>query len=1379
MKPSAFFTLAIAGLWIFTPPLLIAQDSLLRCELIAQEDGLPDNSAWSLCEDHLGLLWVGTQLGLARYDGHTVEVFDFEPPDPAFRRKMPINVRTLTEGPSGDLWIGTAHGEVFRFDRQTLSFIPYFSPSPHSITVGPRIQKILVDSAHRVWLAMGDTGLARLQASADDMPWRETARTLWHRFPQEGDDSPGKIVWDLATDQHGGIWAATDRGLAHWNEKKQQFQIFPLPEYLTKNRDLLPLTSLDIAPDGNIWLAAPGAGLIRFFPDQQRFELHPVSEENLVFKVYIDRQGKPWLMEHYRGSEKVSLYDPVSRKVHRRTIWDSRHFSTSIYHDLRDIIEDRNGLIWIADHFSGLLKHRRDAAAFQWVQHNPATPNSLGDNAVTCFFEGSRGYIWIATRGKGLDRWDPRTNTFVHLRHQPGNSNTLSSDNVFALTEDKRGRLWIGTDTGIDRYDPLTNTLKRLNEAEDFPDSLKNINVNHLQFDEQGACWIASNTLTGLHYFNPESGIHLYGDDFGALTDSLRSTVADEFFIDSRGKLWVGTNDDGFYYFDPVTSQTRKFDFPPGGDFWEDKRQTIWVGTYGSGLVGVDMHDLSWRQFTTADGLPHSKVRSIMHDRSGRLWVGTNHGLSHFNPVTKEAENFFIEDGLPSNEFLSKTHLRLKDGRLLFGTKKGLIFSHPDSIQRDTARPAVVLLDLKVDGRPLAEVKNDATLNDVSSISRLELRYDQNDLAFRYAAMNFRNPERNRYQVKLEPYDDEWQETDNRTSYTNLDPGQYTFRVKAANSDGAWNDRGIALGLTILPPWWETGWAYALYLLIISAILYTIYYFQLQRKLEKAEAYRLQELNDFKGRFYTNITHEFRTPLTIIQGVTQQLEDNDQPAISREEAIKMIRRNNHNLLTLVNQMLDLSKLETGAMPLKLVQNDIIPFLSYMTESFTSLAVEKNISLTFYSEVESLVMDYDPEKMQQILGNLLSNAIKFTPQYGKVMVIVKPGERTDQHLGKPGKKDSKNFLLGIQVKDTGIGIPKPELSQIFDRFHQVDGSHTREGEGTGIGLALTQELVKLLDGTIEVDSEVEQGTTFSVYLPVRQEAAKSVEQEGRPVIKITDHPVTGAPEENPAWYPSVTIGEKASKDRPSLLIIEDNRDVVRYLQTILQKDYRIHIAYNGRVGIEKAISIVPDIIISDVMMPEKDGYEVCRVLKSDERSSHIPIILLTAKADAESRLEGLGTGADAYLAKPFLKEELELHLRNLIELRRRLQKRYSNHLTTKGVSTIFHTGNPREDAFLQRLYDSIETNIGDENFGVAELTKAMHLSRTQLHRKVKALTGHSSSLLIRTIRLHQARELLRTTDMRIGEVAYAVGFRDPSYFTRVYKETFGEVPSGEK
>lgn len=602
--------------------------------------------------------------------------------------------------------------------------------------------------------------------------------------------------------------------------------------------------------------------------------------------------------------------------------------------------------------------------------------------------------------------------------------------------------------------------------------------------------------------------------------------------------------------------------------------------------------------------------------------------------------------------------------------------------------------------------------------------------------------------------------TDNFCLLNNLQEGDYLFKVMASYNYGLLNyySDEVTFEFTIKPPWYRTFWAYAVYVVLTLLFLNKIYKYLISRELEKVEASRLKDLDMLKTKLYTNLTHEFRTPLTVILGMADQIKEKPDAWLSK--GLHLIQRNGKQLLHLVNQLLDLSKLESGAMEVNVIQGDIIPFLKYILESFHSLAESKDIKLHFLSDIESLQMDYDPEKMISIISNLISNAIKFTPEGEDVYLQIS--------ISLSSRKTSDKKILFLKVKDTGIGIAEEKLPHIFDRFYQIDETHKRSG--SGIGLAIIQELTHLMDGKIDVKSNLGKGTEFIIELPIRNHGQLEEDSSHKKLQKDLNENLII---EGSKVVLDSAISSGENLDKPIALIVEDNQDVVTYLHSCLVNKYHIEIAYDGVEGIEKAVEVLPDIIICDVMMPYKDGFEVCAHLKNDNRTSHIPIILLTAKADLASKIEGLEKGADAYLAKPFNKEELVVRIDQLIALRQKLKKRYEgfNYLSLPMDKSFSH-----EDAFITKLIKVIDDHLSESDFRLPHFYRALGLSKAQFFRKVKSLTGQSPSLFIRAHRLHRGRELLHSTDLTISEIAYDVGFKEVSTFSRYFKETFGTTPS---
>lgn len=797
------------------------------------------------------------------------------------------------------------------------------------------------------------------------------------------------------------------------------------------------------------------------------------------------------------------------------------------------------------------------------------------------------------------------------------------------------------------------------------------------------------------------------------------------------GKLWLGTASNGIYLYDPEANQIEK-------------------------------------HITQDQGLAYNSVMSIFPDQQGDIWVGTENGMNLLSPKGEVITAIYDNEGLNDNLFARFDPYVSRDGRILIGNQKGLNIIDPEAIkaqlQQDQGKKKIFLTELsyyQTDARELVSTRAHAFLE-----SKVYLPAAHRNLTVSFGMSTYVEPNRHNYAYRLAGIDSTWNYLGPQHSLTlaSLPAGEYTLQIKGSDFRNNWSANMLEIPIEAEEFFYKTTWFYLLmllpFLLFGLAWIYRVRKENLRleatvaartqqiredKALIEAQAQQLLELDQAKSRFFTNISHEFRTPLTVIGGMIDQV--TTQPDRWLEKGGKLIKRNAVHLLSLINQILDLRKLESGNLQLNLIQDDVVKLLRYGTESFESWASSKSLDLSFQTELKAQMMDVDPEKLLQILTNLISNAIKFTPPEGSVTVFL--------------DKSSSAHLI-VRVQDTGRGIPAEKLPLIFDRFYQVDDTTTREGEGTGIGLALTQELVRLMGGTIEVQSEAGKGTAFIVHLPITQDA---------PIQLVS------GPQEVPV-YPFPTEQTEADLDpgsdlrRPSLLIIEDNPDIVSYLFTLLEDQYELFSAADGQAGIDAALEQVPDLILTDVMMPHKNGYEVCETLKLDERTSHIPIIMLTAKADQPSRLEGYKRGADAYLAKPFDQEELMIRLKKLLEIRMTLQKRYqSGSLPAETDDPVLQI----EDAFLIKARQLITDHLDDPEYRGDALGQDMGMSRTNFYRKLKALTGHSPSHFIRAVRGDHAKELLLKPDLQIAEIAYMTGFSNPAYFNRIFKQLFDLTP----
>lgn len=1324
-----------------------------------------DSQITAITQDHDGFMWMATSLhGLIRYDGYQFEVYNNILGD-SISIENRVTLESLYVDYTGALWVGTSSG-LSRYESNCDCFFPYTADLNPLISSGG-IASITEDSAHNLWIGVQEGGLFRYDREND----------TFTRFLADSTDSTAvanEIVQVLLADRHNNIWIGTGYGLS-----------------------------------SNI------SGLFRFNPStgkSKRFLHDPNNSnsliDNRISALLEDREGRIWIGTYQNG---LHYYDPEEEHF-ERMVYDPAYpnrfhpppgekaWRTSAF--IKILHQDQSGGFWVGNCGGGLNYFAPNTNQVSYFGHDPTQPNGITNDKLWSFCEDRSGQLWLGnlTQGglhklnpslrkitrysesnnlnlkrirqskqdpeqillgtyhSGLQEMDIKTGKIKPFYPTAMKDARMNTDLVQEVYEDTNGGLWVGFGSGYFEFDKIKGEsgdggLAYLNQQngtfkfyhiprKDSVEAFHNT-VYRISEDRSDFMWLATGK-GGLFRFDKTKELfkryYLPGKNEQPKNDEVYLIE-----VDSEGTLWVGdfAEDGALFHYDEEKDLFIPFlrGYQPIC-LYEDSSHHIWLGTNKQGLLHFNADKTHFDQKRRADGLASDHISAILEGPVGIYWVATDKGIVKYERETDQ----FTQTGLPRQEF-NISSLKTDNGQLFFGGRSVLVSFFPDQVKGNLIPPEIKLRHLNINGERYNLQKHQP-----GNAAKIILSHGQNDLSFEYTALHYSNPSKNQYRYRLEPYDQDWIEagTQRTVRYPKLDPGAYNFRVTGASDNEVWNEEGISVPFLIRRAWWTRWWAYLLYFTTFSLIAYRFYSFRLSKTLAVQESKRLLEINQLKTNLYNNITHEFRTPLTVILGMTEnlQVETREQQLNKFEQPLKMIERNGQNLLHLVNEMLDLAKIDTGNLQLDLQQADIIPYIKYLGESFHSLAVDKGINLHLYTDEQALVMDYDADKLAIIISNLLSNAIKFTPKEGKV----------DVHFESIDVAGVSYF--SIHVKDNGIGIAAEEIPYIFDRFYQAEHTTVRRYRGTGIGLALTKELIALMKGTIQLKSEAGQGSEFIVQLPIHRNALST---ENPVNLGLPIH--TKRDSEN-HFREGLSDG---ITDLPLVLIIEDQLDVAHYIGTCLQGKYQYLHAANGQRGIEMAFEKIPDLIISDVMMPDKDGFEVCATLKADERTNHIPIILLTARETKQDRLAGLARGADAYLTKPFEKEELWIRLHQLFELRIRLQRKYSEQLLTD-------TFVPQEDLFISKTKAIILAKMENENFSLNELAEELHLSRSQVYRKIKAVTGISTSIFIRSIRLQEARKLLLSSPLTISEIAYQVGFKTPVYFSQIFKQTFGKSPS---
>ncbi len=1324
-------------------PYILAQQDNLPFQIIPFEKGIQTRVNYIL-QDKTGYLWFATNNGLFKYDGYSFVSFNHDLDNPT--SIIDNTISTLYEDKVGVLWIGTWLG-LEKFNQTTKTFTHY---SPNTSSTGKdesnHVNAICEDKYGVMWVGTGE-GLYHF----------DRIKNKFVSVQNEVDGSGNlnsNYVNAIYEDRTGSLWFGTSVGLDRLDRKTGKFIHYWLNPDIKNEWTEYWINTIFEDKSGILWLGTRN-GIIAFDQKNSSFNVYAniKNQINSISSIAEDANGIIWF-----GSWDSGLYsfDRESKKISRYLLDDKNRISKST-HVIPAIYCERSGTLWIGTN-TDIRKLNLTKQPFK----------KYPMNYIACAIaNGNEGILWIFTYEDWWKKFDIRKEQFVPQSFGKGNKlyYVYPGAELIILTE--KGSCY--------RIDSLGNIKPLLH------DSLKQFN-NSLSWG-----W---RTKKG-YWLGTHQGSFSFLDPNTYRVTEIRNLKLDINYIyeDSFGLLWISTYMGKVYCYNPERDSLNEFlsDLENRSSIsgriitqiYEDKKGSLWFST-NNGLNRLERSTNSFSHFTESNGLPSNNVRGILEDEHGYLWLNTSLGISRFDSEKIQFKNYDISYGL---ELVSDVYYgfgcKTSNGEMYFGGAGGFTRFHPDSVKDNSFIPPIVFTSFKKFDKPFP------------FSNEIHLPYNENFLSFEFAALSYISPERNQYAYKMEGLDKDWIHAGTRryAAYQNLDPGNYVFRVKGSNNDGVWNEAGASLLIIISPPWWKTIWAYILYSILILSLIYTTWKMQVKQirmsheyEMSKFETQKMHEVDELKSRFFANISHEFRTPLTLIIGPVKQIMERIKDEKMKDE-LKIVHKNANRLLGLVNQLLDISKLESGNMKLQTGPRNIVPLIKALVLSFTSYAERKNITLRLNASVDEIIAYIDKDKIEKIITNVLSNAFKFTPEGGKIEVSVsKTGAISPLERGTEGVCT----YAEIKISDTGIGIPNEKLPKIFNRFYQVDGSHTREQEGTGIGLSLTKELVELHKGKIEVDSEEGKGTMVRISIPLGKEHLKPEE-----IIKIDEDEAKEYEKDENYDKEKVIVEEddifKEKKEKidfgifekeslPLLLIVEDNSDVRNYIKDNLTKDYRILEAVDGEDGWKKSIEQIPDLVVSDVMMPKMDGLQLCERLKTDERTSHIPIILLTAKAAVIDKITGLEIGADDYIYKPFEPAELKARIKNLIEQRKRIHEHFKKHglfeLAEKNIT-------PVDQKFLQKVYDLINKNISDSLFNVDSFAENLSVSKSLLHKKLVALTGESPGGLVRALRLKKAADLIEKKFGNLSEIALEVGFNNPAFFSESFKKQFGVSPSEYK
>ncbi|GJM33615.1 MAG: hybrid sensor histidine kinase/response regulator [Saprospiraceae bacterium] len=1336
------------------PCLIIAQH--VKVDKITIEDGLSQGMIFKILQDSDGFLWFATKDGLNRYDGYSFDYYNHQPAD-TFSLSGHI-VNTIFEDSRGWLWVGTNNNGLNLFDRQTGKFHHLMhQPGRNNTLQSNNIHAIEEDKQGNIWVGTS-IGLDKItipgvvQKGAAIQPTQVNALKITRTPILLAGNLMETRVLCILNQNDGDQLLGTQSGIFLKKSQEKEAHQWLDGAFVCKEEPDCPVNSIVQTADGTLIFGQSNSIYKVKQGVSQAYPL-PESLSSISIRLAIGKEGTI-----YGASSGLFQFDAkaeVSKAI-------SPIFQETGIHNLPSFCIDATGVLWLGTNGYGLIKYNPAASVFNHFAEN---------KSIRQLYVDQENRTWVWTNGK-FHLLDPDTKQLSPLREFP----KIVADCRWML-QDKKGDFWLHypiTEEGVRlvHYDPETKQLQEYYyQRKPYP-------LANLAEDKQGNIWMAT-AGPEIIKFDPIKKVFSYFSYAHHVPAYKSEIISSVLSFDASGTLWIGTPF-GILRFDEDKAAQEPFQIfhhqsgVPHSlsenyilsilpDPLDDN--LLWIGTKGGGLNRMEKDKARFTNITTRDGLPNDVIYSILSDKSGQLWLSSNRGLSCYNYRRGTFDNYTSFDGLQNNEFNTRSSAIGQDEQLLFGGVNGFNIFQPTELQTPGSPPNVVITDLKVNNEKMDFRDSSILHKPIEYTHQLDLSYQQNLLHFKFSVLDFAVSSRNRYRYQMEGVDKQWVEADytREVTYANLAPGHYTFKVSGTNRSMVWSDPPTEIHIRIRPPWWQTTPAYLGFALIFLSIAWGIYRFQLYRirlknqlAFEQKEAERLADLNQMKTNFFSNITHEFRTPLTLIIEPARHLIQELKEGVSREKA-SLIQTNARRLLRLVNQLLDLSKIESRQMPLYLQSGNVVDTVWEVFQSFIPLADKKGINLHWQGSRQQTELSFDKNKIEQIISNLLSNALKFTPNGGNIELEL-----------DVSFSEKENPMLHLKIKDNGIGIEADHLDQVFDRFYQVENHHlndTNKQSGTGIGLALVKELVNLMHGTIQVESQQGVGTVFTIDLPIQ--LTRSVMGEGsEEVINYTG-------QSNPAVARNQQESNKNAAELPLVLIVEDNIDLRDFMQSVLQSKFKIITAQNGAEGLRKAVKFIPDLIISDIMMPIMDGYSLCKQLKVNIQTAHIPIILLTARSSFESRMKGLKIGADAYLTKPFNTDELKVHIENLVSTRKKLQERYSTQIGKAKKDTAFFT--PPDNQFIKELCQAIDRKIDDETLSTEQLATMVQMSRSQLHRKLKALTNQSATEFLRNYRLDKAIELLQQQKGNVSEVAFMIGFGSQPYFSTRFKERFGFSP----
>nr|WP_315203102.1 two-component regulator propeller domain-containing protein [uncultured Flavobacterium sp.] len=1348
------------------------------------KEGISKRGAWSIVQDKKGYIWIGTNgAGLYKYDGINYVVYESN-----WNIPKSINsnlIYTTYVDSQNKLWVGTEEG-LCLYDRdlnrfETIDLKGGLKINRDKIVT---VRSLIEDSEGNLLIGTEQYGLLRLDLKTFQVI------TVKSNIPSNVE----LFIRGLAKNKQGKVFAATNFGLKYFDSKKNSIQQVKFVESDNSKSEITDsLESLFFETNDNLWIGTTNNGLIKVVENTIGYQqkIFPITTKRIFSIIAIDAKNILCATEN-DGLFLINNSGIVIKKYLPNKFEKNGLKSNSIW----SLLKDNDNRIWLGYYNKGVCVFDKLSGQFNSIESLLNNANSLQTSSVTSIAKDFSGKLWISMEGGGVDVFDPKTKKIIHINsHDSSFISGLKSNNVQEVFFDSKQNVWLAVwNEGI--FFLKKGSRNFINYNTKNTKGLSSDRVMSFAEDSKGNIWIGT-FERGLSYFDSSKKTFFQCNSKPFKDYSFPSSLVRKVFVDSDDTIWVGTirglygvNKKGntftvFSIKDKMSKVLNNIRTHTILSIFESKNKLIWIGTDGSGLFSYNKKSKKISWYNGIQSAKEKSVCSIMEDNYGSIWVSGRSGITKLDLKDNKFYNFNTEDGLLVNDFNNNSVLKDEKGIIYFGSYEGINYFDPNQMSKSTKQPLLYFNDLKIFNNSAMPGEENSPLEKViSETKKITLNHDQSVFTLEYIGINYSYPGKNEYAYYLEGFDKKWNYVGNiRTAtYTNLPSGDYVFKVKSSERGGSWSKKPLELQITILAPWWRTGFAYFVYLVIVVfGVYYIIIYYQNEFKAKQAinferdKRIQTERLNNKKLQFFTNISHEFRTPLTLIINPLEDLLKSNAYNLKQDvlDKLKVIHKSSDLLSRLINELMDFRKLQFNQVQLQVQEIEVISFVKDILSHFDEEANFRKIELSFSSPLKKLNDWVDPKMLEKIIFNILSNAFKVTPDYGSINVRIKENNKLVYFPLVSSGKEAKSYE--ITIEDTGSGLDKKELKKIFERFYQVNNLNKTYYGSTGIGLEVVKEFIELNKGIIEVDSVLGDGTTFRIILPLGKDFFEPDE-----FAKDTHKP--GLKKRN-SFRDEIPVGSNVElvNNEPNLekthtiLIVEDNSDLRSYLKEELKKEYKVIVAENGQKGYDLAVHKLPDLILTDVIMPIMDGLEMCKKIKGNVKTSHIPLLMLSAKALVKDRLDGIDSGADLYLSKPFNMDILKSSLVQLINSRQIIFNKFYDGITKKTQQKTTTIDND----FMQKTLNYIHENISEPELSVESIASIVFLSRSQLYRKIKTLTGMSVNEFIRNVRLEKSKQLIELGNDNINEISYKVGFSTPSYFTKCFKSKFGHLPTEEK